>query len=87
MSQCAQQHTMQMLLQAKSECLSPHYMVSNLLVLQKELLQSRLSLSDASLRVVDLPWPLTLMKRQYSSLLHFLQQFLHQPLQSEVSNS
>jgi len=32
-------HFSKMLLQAKPECLSPHCMVSNLLVFQKELLQ------------------------------------------------
>ncbi len=55
MSQCARRHRMQMLLQAKSEYFYPHYMVSNLLVFQKELVQSRLPLLGARLLVVDLP--------------------------------
>ena len=58
-----------MLLQAKSEYFSPCYMVSNLLVFEKVLLQSHLPLSDASLLVVDLPRPLTLTRRQCSLLL------------------
>ena len=76
-----------MLLQAKSECLSPRNMVSNLLVFQRELLQSHLPLSDASLLVVDLPRPLTLMKRQYSLLLYFLQHILHLTLRNKGLHS
>ena len=77
MSQCAQHCKLQMLLQAKCECLSPHYMVSHLVVLQKELLESRLPQSDATLPTVDLLQPLTLMRRRYSLLLRYLQQTLH----------
>lgn len=74
---CAQHCKLQMLLQAKCECLSPHYMVSHLVVLQTELLESSLPQSDAALPIVDLLQPLTLMRRRHSLLLRYLQQTLH----------